>query len=307
MPVSPVLKHLFRRTGILFAVFLAAIILPYVLDFPPKYEHRINEGLHLVAVLSLFFQAVIWANALVNHWRELYIERHRDEYGAATTIGAMAAFARVIFVLLLILMALKAMYIDVGPFLAGLGIGGIAIAFALQNVLSDLFGALSIVLDKPFVVGDAIQVDDFSGRVERIGLKSTRVRSDSGEQLVFANGELLKGRLRNFQLMQERRVTFTTRVAGNISADVAETIPTIIEKLVQAQPHTRFARSHLKQIGDATLDYETVYFMTDPAYALMMDTQQALQLAILRRFAEAGIQLATQLEAAVKLKTAGLV
>lgn len=307
MTVSPLLKQLLRRTGILFVIFLAAVILPNVLDFPPRFEHRITTALHLTAVLALFCQAVIWSNALVNHWRNVYIERHRDEYGAATTIGAMAAVVRVVFFIVLLLMALDALDFKINTIIAGLGIGGIAVAFALQNILGDIFGALSIVLDKPFVVGDAIQVDSFSGRVERIGLKSTRVRSDTGEQLIFANGDLLKGRLRNYQLMEERQVVWAVRLPGSTPADVAARVPTLLQQLIQAQPGTRFVRAHLKQISDTTLDYETVYLLTDPSYNVMMDTQQALQLALIRRCAEEKIQLAVQLEAVVKLKAAGLV
>jgi small-conductance mechanosensitive channel len=306
MPVSPVLKQLIRRTGILFAVFLAAVILPVVTEFPPTIERRATIALHVVAVLAIFFQAVIWSNALVNHWRNVYIERYRAEYGAATTIGALAAFIRFACIVILLSLALDALGVPVKPLFAGLGIGGIAIAFALQNILGDIFAALSIVLDKPFVVGDAIQVDTFSGRVERIGIKSTRVRSDTGEQLVFANGDLLRGRLRNFELMKERRVTLVTRVAGDTSADQLTRIPGILKELVDAQPGTRFARSHLRQIGDTTLDFETVYFLEDPAYGLMMDTQHALQIAVVRRFASEAIFLATQLETAVKRKAAGL-
>jgi small-conductance mechanosensitive channel len=314
MRVSPLLKQLGRRTGILFVIFVAARILPLILDLPPQVQEHFQKTFHItidkafysVAIVALFFQALRWTDAFIDYWREVYTTRHRAEYGAATTIHAVATLIQAVIVVFLILSTLGALGFQVTPLIAGLGIGGVAVAFALQNVLSDLFGALSIVFDKPFVIGDAIQVDQFSGRVERIGLQSTRLRSDTGELVVFANSELLKGRIRNFQLMQERRVVLITRVAGDTAPDLLSRIPPLLEEIVQAQPTTRFDRSHCVGFGDTTINFETVYFLTDTDSRVFMNTQQAIHLAAMRRLAAEGIVFGAQLEAYVKKKTAGL-
>lgn len=306
MSVPLLIRRLLQRTRTLFVIFLAAWIVPLVVTFPPRYEGRITRLLHYTAVLALFAQGVAWVNALVAFWTDSYIERHRIERGELTTIRAVAVVVRVAFVALLLLAALEALGLSVTGVITGLGIGGIAVAFALQNVLADLFGAFSIVMDKPFVIGDAIQVDGLSGTVERIGLKSTRVRSDDGEEIIFANGDLLRGRIRNFGRMEERRAVLTTRVNGDTPPETLARIPALLRQIVEAQPDVRFGRAHLRAIGDATIDFETVYYLRNTAYKVMLDTQQAVMLAVLRRCAQEGIGLAVQLETTQKKKIAGL-
>ena len=195
---------------------------------------------------------------------------------------------------------------NVTALVAGLGVGGIAIAFALQNVLSDIFAAMSIVTDKPFVIGDSIQVDTFSGKVEHIGLKSTRVRSDTGEQIVFGNSDLLKGRIRNFGRMEERQAVVVTRVAGSTPADKLALVPKIMREVIESIPNTRFVRAAMTTLSDTTIDFTSVYYLTDPAYQVYVDSQQAVMLELMRRLSAEGVMLSVQLEAAVKEKTAGL-
>jgi small-conductance mechanosensitive channel len=305
MPVPILIRRLLQRTRTLFIIFLAAWIIPLVVTFPPQYEARITRLLHYTAVLALFAQGVAWVNALVSFWTDSYIERHRIERGDLTTIRAVAVVVRVAFVALLLLAALEALGLSVTGVITGLGIGGIAVAFALQNILADLFGAFSIVLDKPFVIGDAIQVDTMSGTVERIGLKSTRVRSDDGEEIIFANGDLLRGRIRNFGRMEERRAVLTIRVDGDTPPETLARIPALLRQIVEAQPDVRFGRAHLRAIGDATIDFETVYYLRNTAYKVLLDTQQTVMLAVLRRCAQDGIELSVQLETAQKKKIAG--
>ena len=132
--------------------------------------------------------------------------------------------------------------VDITALVAGLGIGGIAVALALQNILGDLFASLSITLDRPFVVGDFLIVGDFLGTVEYIGIKSTRLRSLSGEQIIMANADLLGSRVRNYGRMAERRVVFTINVTYETTAEVLERIPALIREIVAAQPGTRFDR-----------------------------------------------------------------
>ncbi|MEO6778061.1 MAG: mechanosensitive ion channel family protein [Gemmatimonadaceae bacterium] len=300
-------RQLFRRTRLLFLIFLAAWLVPQFVRFPARYAARIGTAFEYVAILALFLQAGIWTNVLVNYWAQSYIERHNRDRAGATTIQAISVLIKlVLWVILIILMLEEGFKQNVTALVAGLGVGGIAIAFALQNVLSDLFAAMSIVTDKPFVIGDSIQVDTFSGRVEHIGLKSTRVRSDNGEQIVFGNSDLLKGRIRNFGRMQERRALFTTRIAGSTTPDKLVRVPKIIREVVEDIPNTRFVRSSMTAVSETTIDFETVYFLTNPAYQIYVDAQQAVMLELMRRLQAEGTRLGVQLEAAVKEKVGGL-
>ena len=169
-----------------------------------------------------------------------------------------------------------------------------AVALALQNVLSDLLASLSIVLDKPFVIGDAITVDDLTGTVESIGLKTTRLRSASGEQLVFANGDLLKSRIHNWKRMAERRVVLAFGVphetpAGRRRAHPRDGAP----RSSRRRTSTRFDRAHFKGFGASSLDFEAVYWILTPDYNAFMDRQQAINLGLLRAFEREGIALAS--------------
>jgi small-conductance mechanosensitive channel len=312
MPVSRIVSKVIRRTGVLFVVAVAAWLIPLTFDFPitfyfppAKLWHLSATPLHYLAVIALFFQGLMWSKAIINHWADTYIEHNQANRHDASSVRFVAVLARIAIAAILFVIMIDALGKSVTGLITGLGIGGIAVAFALQNVLGDLFGAVSIAFDKPFIVGDAIQVDDFSGTVERIGLKSTRVRSDNGEEIVFANGELLKGRIRNFGSLQQRRSVLVLKFAGNTTPDKLERIPKIIKDVVEARPNTRFVRANFKAIGDVTLDVEAVYYLTSASYQLFADTHQEILIALLREFEQAEIELAVQLDAAVREHTAG--
>ncbi|HWG32882.1 MAG TPA: mechanosensitive ion channel family protein [Gemmatimonadaceae bacterium] len=307
MPISPVVKQLAQRTRLLFIIFLTAWLVPQFVDFPHKYETRIDRALEAVAIIALFLQVGIWINVLVNYWSRSYVQRHEGNRADATTIQAISVLIKVtLWIILAVITLEEGFRQNVTALVAGLGVGGIAIAFALQNVLSDVFAAMSIVTDKPFVIGDSIQVDTFSGKVEHIGLKSTRVRSDTGEQIVFGNSDLLKGRIRNFGRMEERQAVVVTRVAGSTPADKLALVPKIMRDVIESIPNTRFVRAAMTTLSDTTIDFTSVYYLTDPAYQVYVDSQQAVMLELMRRLSAEGILLSVQLEAAVKEKTAGL-
>jgi small-conductance mechanosensitive channel len=192
--------------------------------------------------------------------------------------------AKVVLWSVILLLALDNLGVDVTALVAGLGIGGVAVALALQNVLGDLLASLSIVFDKPFVIGDTITVDDLTGTVESIGLKTTRLRGASGEQLVLANGELLKSRIRNWQRMTERRVVLAFGVPHSTPAAAVERIPAMVRDLIEQQDLLRFDRAHFKGFGAAALDFEAVYWVLSPDHGAFMDRQQAVNLGLLRAF-----------------------
>jgi small-conductance mechanosensitive channel len=155
-----------------------------------------------------------------------------------------------------------------------------------------VFAALAIVLDRPFVVGDFVAVETFAGTVEQIGLKTTRIRSLTGEQVIFANSELLKGRIRNFKRLYERRAAFTLDVAGDTTPAVAARVPALVREIVETHRPVRFDRSHLSAHTGSALRFETVYFVLDPDYNRFMDVQQAVYLAVMERLAREQIRVA---------------
>lgn len=152
----------------------------------------------IATTLALFMQGVIWANIIISYYIQRYVSSHAADGSSVTTFKAIGVVVRLMVWVILGVVALGAQHVQIRPLLTGLGIGGLAIALAVQNILGDLFAAISIVIDKPFVVGDAISVENYRGKVESIGLKTTRVRSESGEQIIFSNGELLKSKIRNY-------------------------------------------------------------------------------------------------------------
>ncbi len=244
-------------------------------------------------IISLLFQGAIWGSEIINYWLKRYQNQKMEEDAAsATTFSALGFVSRLILWSVIILLALDNLGINVTALVAGLGVGGIAVALAVQNVLGDLFASLSIVLDKPFVLGDFIIIDSYMGTIEHIGLKTTRIRSLSGEQLVFSNSDLLNSRIRNYKRMSERRVVFSIGVIYQTSADNLKAIPGMIKDIITKQDMARFDRAHFKGFGDSSLDFEIVYWMESPDYTVYMDTQQEINLEIIHKFGENKIEFA---------------
>jgi small-conductance mechanosensitive channel len=182
------------RGSYFLALALVAAYVPRLLGLPEAAQSKAD----VATTLALFMQGVVWTNIIISHYVQRNVQSHAAEGSSITTFKALGAVARLIVWIILALVALSNLNIEIRPLLTGLGIGGLAIALAVQNILGDLFAAVSIVLDKPFVVGDSISVENYRGKVEHIGLKTTRVRSESGEMIIFSNGELLKSKIRNY-------------------------------------------------------------------------------------------------------------
>lgn len=272
---------------LIFSLYLGALSL----TLPP--ESR--DFLESVAAIALFIQSGFWLAAGISAWMSSYEERKAQEDASAVmSMNVLAIIARLAVWSLVLLMSLDNMGVDVTALVAGLGIGGVAVALAAQNILGDLFASLSIVLDKPFVLGDFLIVGDHLGAVERIGLKTTRVRSLSGEQLVFSNADLLGSRIRNYGRMYERRVAFKLGVTYQTPRDKLRLIPVIIREAIEAlgEEKVRFDRSHFQAYGDFALTFESVYYVLGPDYNLYMDCQEAINLRIHERFEEEGIEFA---------------
>ena len=287
--VDDIFVALLERTKLYFLVALSL----YIAVGAAPLSEQVTSYISRIAFVFLLLQVVFWGNAAITDWVRLYKERKLEEdAGAVTSMQAIGFLARLLLYTALLLIALDNFGIDVTALIAGLGIGGIAVALAMQNILGDLFASLSIVLDKPFEVGDFLIVGDTLGTVEKIGLKTTRLRSLSGEQIVISNGDLLASRIRNNKRMQERRIVFSLGVAYDTSAEKLERIPDMVREIVEVQEHTRFDRTHFARFGDSTLDFEVVYYMATPDYLTFMDIKQAINLAVFRRFEEESIEFA---------------
>jgi len=182
--------------------------------------------------------------------------------------------------------------IPITTMVAGLGIGGIAIAFAAQTIIQDLFSFVTIFFDRPFEIGDFIVVDTFSGTVEHIGIKTTRIRSLSGEQLVFSNKDLTGARLHNYKRMEERRVSFSVGVTYDTTAETLKAIPALVKEIIVGVEQTRFDRAHFKEFANSSLNFEVVYYVLSQDYAVFMDIQQTINLAIKEAFDARGIEFA---------------
>lgn len=278
-----------------FLLIIGAYCLTYVFELPKQAE----KPARILLVIFSFLQVGITANVLARESLERFVTSKATPDSSWHTAKGLISFGlQGILWSLVLLLALDNLGIDITALVTGLGIGGIAAALAINNILGDLFASLSIILDKPFVVGDFIVVGDLSGTVERIGIKSTRIRSLSGEQIVFSNSDLLSSRIRNYKRMLERRILFQVGVIYETPSEKLKAIPGWIKEIVERQSQARFDRAHLKSFGAYSLDFEVVYFMLTPDYLTYMDTQQAINQALFDTFLENKVEFAypTQVE-----------
>jgi small-conductance mechanosensitive channel len=278
-----------RRTRQWLVMFVTFYIGAQYLVLP----ERVDVILKGAATLAAFVQIGLWLGAFVDFW----INRSKakalaTDAGSATSLSVLNFVGKILLWSIVLLLALDNLGVNVTALVAGLGVGGIAIALAVQNILSDLFASLSIVIDKPFVIGDFIVIGEYMGTVEHVGLKTTRVRSLGGEQIIFSNSDLLGTRLRNYKRMQERRIVFGFGVLYQTTPEQLEKIPDMVREIITQQPLARIDRVHFKEFGSSSLDFEVVFWMTDPDFAKYRDTQQAINLALMRAFAKEGIGFA---------------
>jgi small-conductance mechanosensitive channel len=287
--IDDVVAELLRGTR---KFFLFLIALYVAVEFFTEDAPAIPVLLRIVFLGSLL-QIGLWGNELISLGSKWYAEKDAENAKEnMTAVAALSLIIRTIVWSVILLLALDNFGVDITALVAGLGIGGIAIALAVQNILQDLLAYISILVDKPFVYGDYLVIGDFSGTVEHVGIKTTRIRSLSGEQIVFSNADLLQSRLRNYKHMAERRVVFGVGVTYDTPHVKLTALSGLLQSVVDAQPDIRFDRAHLKSFGDSAILYEVVYYAIKPDYAFYMDTQEAINLEIHRRFEEEGIEFA---------------
>ncbi|HEX8479232.1 MAG TPA: mechanosensitive ion channel family protein [Telluria sp.] len=290
--VFEVLRQTLARTSKL-AVFATALLIGLsVLDLPQKWDARVSN----LWFITLGIQLALWVHRAIAVAAQRYFRRRAPagvEDQQVTVAHTFITWVLQIMVWVVFLLAtLQNLGINVTTLVASLGIGGIAIALAVQNVLGDLFASLSIAVDKPFEVGDSISVAGFSGKVEHVGLKTTRVRADSGEQIVISNAQILKDTLRNFKRMTTRRVQFAVNVNPTTPPDIAGQVPAALKAIIERQDKVRFDRAHLKTLDQEFIGYEVVYFVLTADYSLFMDTQQTIILETMQLLDQLGISTA---------------
>ena len=259
-----------------------------ILTLPPDVRH----GVSIAVLMLILLQVGLWAARSLRFYLKIKeLERGSDSV-LAGSLGIINFVAGILIWSLLIMVALENLGVNITALLAGLGVGGVAVALALQNVLGDLFASLSIALDKPFVVGDLLTIDTFTGAVERIGIKTSRLRSDTGEQIIFSNADILKSRVRNFGRAPEQRAQATIRVAYATPGETLREIPKLLERIVLEQSNARFERCHLKTLGDSALQFELSYFVQQPKINSLLDLQQAVNFRIIDELRRLGVEFA---------------
>jgi small-conductance mechanosensitive channel len=279
--------YLIDRTSRVVLWIAALYAAEQILLLPVRIDHLFD----VVIKIGLWWQTAIWATAAARFG----LQRHQARTGDTRLAGTMDIVlfvVRLIIWVVVALMALGSLGINVGPLVAGLGVGGIALALAVQTVLSDLFASLSIALDKPFVVGDTLRVDTFEGVVEQIGIKSTRLRSITGEQIIIGNADLLKSRVRNLKRATEWRALFKLSLAYDTPTERLDAVVPIVSAAVASYPGARFGYCLLTELGESALRYEACFYLENAVGRDMNRALDQVNRQILRGFTRAGIQFA---------------
>jgi small-conductance mechanosensitive channel len=294
--MRPVLMQVLDRTSHWLLLGGAVLLGLHLLDLPARWETRVSQ----LWFVTVALQVALWGTKLIEVLLQRYLLRHAGPAAASATVPPQATVSATLIGWALqtalwtvvALAVLSNLGFNITAFIASLGIGGIAVALAAQNILGDLFASVSIALDKPFEVGDAIASGSVAGTVEHVGLKTTRLRSASGEQIVVSNTELIKDSLKNYKRMQTRRIEFKFGITYSATPEQAAAVPEIVRRVIEAQPEVKFDRAHFTSFGESSLDYVVVYIMQTADYGVYMDTQQTVNIALMREFAAIGVEFA---------------
>lgn len=284
-----IMGDILRETHRVFLFFCSLQVGFLVLTVPDQTHKTFSR---VLAILTLI-QVAIWGSHAIELAIKTALQKRASvDPASVSTLGLIGTGLKFSLFATLVLMGLNFLGVNITALVAGLGVGGIAVALAAQNLLGDLFASLTIVLDKPFIVGETVAVGDFTGTVERIGLKNTRLRSQNGEMLVFANNDLLQSRLRNLKRVTERRMTQKLNIAYGTSVVRMRLIADWARTCVESQPNVRFDSCLLTQLSDSAQVFELIYWFTQPEGLLGPPTHQAILMALLEKFEQEGIALA---------------
>jgi small-conductance mechanosensitive channel len=303
-PIVDVLRHTLARTSNLAVLATSILIGMSLLDLPPPWDVRVAH----LWFLTLGAQLALWLHRAIAVTARRYFRIHgkNKENEQVTVAHTLMIWALQWSVWTVFLLAMLAnLGINVTTFVASLGIGGVAVALAVQNILGDLFAWLSIAVDKPFEVGDSVSVSDFSGTIEHVGLKTTRIRANSGEQIVIANAELLRKTVHNFKRMHTRRVQFSLRINPATPPELAAELPPQLSSIIEAKDKVKLDHVNLTLLDQNFIEYDIVYNLLDPDYALHLKTQQQVLLEAMQLCRQLGISMAPRAQQLVLSEAAG--
>jgi len=273
--------------------FILIIVSIYLASLTITIKPSIAELWQKVVILLLIFQAGLWASAGISFaLGKIIKKRSEEDTSTKTTITFLGFVARFFLWIIIFLLILDNLGVNITGLVAGLGIGGIAVAMGSQKILGDIFSYLFILIDKPFEIGDYIVLGEYNGNIERIGLKTTRVRSLGGEQLVFSNSDIASSRIRNYKSMRERRAVFSIGVTYDTPVETLKSMPGIIKNLIEKNGGVRFDRAVFSSFGDYSLKFEAVYFVLTGDYKVFAEIQQAINFDILEIFKSKEIKFA---------------
>ncbi|WP_339546089.1 mechanosensitive ion channel family protein [Pseudomonas sp. RA_35y_Pfl2_P32] len=289
-PVSNIAVVVLSGTSNTLLLLASILVGVGVLDLAERWLGRVSSLWFVVAAL----QIGLWANRACALALAQYFRRHSaSETFQGSALATLSLWGAKVFLWVVVVLAmLSNVGVNITAFVASLGVGGIAIALAMQNILGDVFASLSIAVDKPFEVGDFIVVGSLSGTVEHVGLKTTRIRSLGGEQIVMANADMIGSTIQNYKRLLERRIVFEIGLTYTCSALQAREVTQRIEHIISQQERARFDRCHFRNFGESALEFEVVYIVLDPSYNIYMDIQQDINLAIMDAFNEIGVSFA---------------
>lgn len=288
-PALELLARLTARTSQLVILSLAL----YLAEKPLTLSHQVDRVFDVIIIAGVAVQLALWATVALRFFIEHHY-RKRGEEGAPSTaaVGVLMFVGQVLIWAIFLLLALDNLGVNITALVAGMGVGGIAIALAVQTILGDLFGSISIALDKPFVVGDALQIDTLEGTVENVGIKSTRLRSVTGEQIIIANADILKSRVRNMGRAQERRVLFRLQVDYGNESEAVEQVTGVVKGVIERIPGTRFVQCPLVALGQYAMEFEPLYFVAVRADVNQASVVDQVNRGIVREFSKLGIRFA---------------
>lgn len=255
-------------------------------------SETVNDIFAIAITVAVTYLVIRFVSTIVILMLKGYVSRQENGDIKVKQIGGLILIINVSIWLIGLLFFFDNMGYDVTAVIAGLGIGGIAIALAAQNILGDLFNYFVIFFDRPFEVGDFITIDDKLGVVENIGIKTTRVKSLSGEQLIFSNSDLTSSRIHNYKQMQRRRIVFKIGVTYQTTHKTLKLIPDLLKSFVEEQDPVQFDRAHFASYGDSSLNFEVVYYVLEADFNKYMDIQQAINFRILEEFERLGVDIA---------------
>ena len=283
-----VFREVVARTWTLFLIIASIYAGTTFLDLPAN----IHSLVHSAFIIALFIQGALWADRIASAFVAWRLAPLKTKTAMRNALSLIKSTVRLVIWLVAFLLIFENLGFDVTALVAGLGIGGIAVALAAQSVLGDLFSSLAIVLDRPFEVGDFIVAGNQSGTVERIGVKTTRIRSLTGEQIACSNSDLVSSRIHNYKRMTERRVVTVLGATYDTPGSKLERIPGLAKDIVDAENMARFDRAHFRSFGESALEFELVYWVLSPDYTKYMDVQERINFGIFRAFEGESIEFA---------------